>query len=93
MFKFKVYKKFFKPFIWWLTEYEMRAYLYLLKAGLSTASQLSDEASIPYSKVYEALNSLERRGWIKSQEDRSRLYYPRSPKEALKRAGCVWRIK
>ncbi|MBS7654108.1 MAG: TrmB family transcriptional regulator [Candidatus Bathyarchaeia archaeon] len=66
-----------------LTEYEMRAYLYLLKAGLSTASQLSDEANIPYSKVYEVLNSLERKGWIRSQEGRPRLYYPKSPKEAI----------
>ena len=66
-----------------LTEYEMRAYLHLLKAGLSTASRLSDEANIPYSKIYEVLNSLERKGWIKSQKGRPRLYYPKSPKESL----------
>jgi len=66
-----------------LTEYETRAYLYLLSSGLSTASQLSENANIPYSKVYEILNSLERKGWIKSQENRPRLYYPKSPREAL----------
>jgi len=66
-----------------LTEYEIRAYLYLLSSGLSTASQLSENANIPYSKVYEILNSLERKGWIRSQENRPRLYYPKSPREAL----------
>ena len=66
-----------------LTEYEIRAYLYLLKYGLLTASRLSEMASIPYSKIYEVLNSLERKGWVKSQESRPRLYYPKSPREAL----------
>ncbi|MEM2341297.1 MAG: helix-turn-helix domain-containing protein [Candidatus Bathyarchaeia archaeon] len=66
-----------------LTDYEIRAYLYLLSAGLSTASQISESANIPYSKIYEVLNSLERKGWIKSQEGRPRLYYPKSPREAL----------
>lgn len=66
-----------------LTDYEIKAYLYLLSAGLSTASQISESANIPYSKIYEVLNSLERKGWIKSQEGRPRLYYPKSPREAL----------
>lgn len=66
-----------------LTEYEIRAYTYLLKSGLSTASQISENASIPYSKIYEVLNSLEHKGWIKSQGGRPRLYYPKSPREAL----------
>ncbi|MEM1582777.1 MAG: helix-turn-helix domain-containing protein [Candidatus Bathyarchaeia archaeon] len=66
-----------------LTDYEIRAYLYLLRAGLSTASKISEDANIPYSKIYEVLNSLERKGWIKSQEGRPRLYYPKSPREAL----------
>ncbi|MBS7606582.1 TrmB family transcriptional regulator [Candidatus Bathyarchaeota archaeon] len=66
-----------------LTEYEIRAYTYLLKSGLSTASQISENANIPYSKIYEVLNSLEHKGWIKSQGGRPRLYYPKSPREAL----------
>ncbi|MBS7634379.1 helix-turn-helix domain-containing protein [Candidatus Bathyarchaeota archaeon] len=76
-----------------LTEYEMRAYLYLLKAGLSTASQLSDEANIPYSKVYEVLNSLERRGWIKVRRIGLGFITRGLLKKPLKRIGCVWRIK
>ncbi|MEM2110779.1 MAG: TrmB family transcriptional regulator [Candidatus Bathyarchaeia archaeon] len=66
-----------------LTEYEIRAYLYLLQAGEITASQLSENTDVPYSKVYEVLNSLEKKGWIKNQGGRPRLYYPKSPTEAL----------
>lgn len=66
-----------------LTEYEIEAYTHLLKSGLSAASQISENANIPYSKIYEVLNSLEHNGWIKSQGGRPRLYYPKSPREAL----------
>jgi len=66
-----------------LIDYEIKAYLHLLGAGLSTASQISEGANIPYSKIYEVLNSLERKGWIRSQESRPRLYYPKSPREAI----------
>jgi sugar-specific transcriptional regulator TrmB len=66
-----------------LTEYEIRAYLFLLQTGVTTADQVSKHANVPYSKVYEVLNSLERRGWIKTQAGRPRRYFPRSPVEAL----------
>ena len=66
-----------------LTEYEIRAYLYLLQVGGATANRLSNDTDIPYSKVYEVLNSLERKGWMKKQDGRPRLYYPKSPVEAL----------
>jgi len=66
-----------------LTEYETRAYLYLLQEGVSTASQISNETGVPYSKIYEVLNSLERKGWVKTQTNRPRQYYPKPPSEAL----------
>jgi sugar-specific transcriptional regulator TrmB len=66
-----------------LTEYETRAYLYLLQVGVTTASQISNESNVPYSKIYEVLNSLERKGWAKTQSDRPRRYYPKSPSEAM----------
>jgi sugar-specific transcriptional regulator TrmB len=66
-----------------LTEYETRAYLYLLQVGVTTASQISNETEIPYSKIYEVLNSLERKGWVEAQTNRPRQYYPKSPSEAL----------
>lgn len=66
-----------------LTDYEARAYLSLLEVGVATASQISDHAEIPYSKIYEVLNSLERKGWIETQAERPRRYYPKPPLEAL----------
>jgi sugar-specific transcriptional regulator TrmB len=66
-----------------LTEYETRAYLFLLQVGVTTASQISNETDVPYSKIYEVLNSLERKGWVETQTNRPRRYYPKSPSEAL----------
>jgi len=66
-----------------LTEYETRIYLTLLEMGASTASRISEHANVPYSKIYEALNSLEEKGWIETQTGRPRRYYPKPPIEAL----------
>jgi sugar-specific transcriptional regulator TrmB len=37
---------------------------------------------VPYSKIYEVLNSLKQKGWIKSTEARPSKYYPVPPLEA-----------
>ena len=66
-----------------LTEYEMLAYLSLLKAGQMTAENVSQASSIPYTKVYSVLEGLERRGWVEMQRGRPRKYYARSPIDAL----------
>jgi len=66
-----------------LTDYETRAYLALLKEGALTASQVSENAEVPYSKVYETLTSLERKGWIETEQGRPTRYYPKAPSEAL----------
>jgi len=66
-----------------LTDYEIRAYLHLLRIGVTSASQISEHTNVPYSKIYEVLNSLERKGWIETSPGRPRRYYPKSPIEAL----------
>jgi len=66
-----------------LSAYEIDAYLILLEQGQLTAMEISKGASVPYSKIYEALNSLKEKGWIKSNESRPFKYYPVSPVEAL----------
>jgi sugar-specific transcriptional regulator TrmB len=66
-----------------LTDYETRAYLALLERGVLTASQISEEANVPYSKVYETLTSLERKGWIEMERGRPGRYYPKAPSDAL----------
>ncbi len=66
-----------------LTGYETRAYLALLEGGVLTASQVSENAGVPYSKIYETLTSLERKGWIETEHGRPGRYYPKAPSEAL----------
>jgi len=67
-----------------LTEYETLAYLALVGSGEITAKGISESTSVPYSKVYGVLDSLERKGWAEVRGGRPRLYYPRSPVEALR---------
>ena len=66
-----------------LTDYETRAYLALLGRGALSASEVSENAQVPYSKVYETLASLEGKGWVESQRGRPTRYYPKAPSEAL----------
>jgi len=69
-----------------LTEYETRAYLILLERGVMTASEVSEYGGVPYSKVYETLNSLERKGWIEVERGRPSRYFPKAPSESLEAA-------
>jgi len=66
-----------------LTQYETRAYLVLIEEGVMTASEISARGNVPYSKIYETLNSLEKKGWIETERGRPRRYYPKSPSESL----------
>ena len=69
-----------------LREYETRAYLTLLERGAMTASEVSQQGSVPYSKVYETLNSLERKDWIEVEQGRPSRYFPKAPSESLEAA-------
>lgn len=66
-----------------LNAYETDTYIALLEGGQMTAMEISREARVPYSKVYEVLNSLKQKGWIKSSESRPSKYYPVPPLEAV----------
>ena len=66
-----------------LNAYEIDAYIVLLEGGQMTAMEISREASVPYSKIYEVLNSLKQKGWVKSTESRPFKYYPVPPVEAM----------
>jgi len=67
-----------------LNAYEIDAYTALLEGGQMTAMEISQEAKVPYSKMYEVLNSLKDKGWIKSNETRPFKYYPVPPLEATR---------
>jgi sugar-specific transcriptional regulator TrmB len=66
-----------------LTDYEVRAYVSLLENGPMIASQISSGTGVPYSKIYEVLGNLERKGWVESEHGRPSKYYPKSPSTAL----------
>ncbi len=67
-----------------LNAYEIDTYIVLLKGGQMTAMEISQQANVPYSKMYEVLNSLKEKGWIKSSETRPFKYYPVPPLEATR---------
>jgi len=72
---------------------ETRAYLALVDKGVLTASQISEYAEVPYSKIYEVLASLERKGWVKAERGRPSKYYPKSPSEALDLEAAKLRLE
>ncbi len=66
-----------------LTGYESAAYLSLIERGVMTASKISESTDVPFSKVYEVLNGLVRKGWIDVERGRPSRYFARSPVEAF----------
>ena len=66
-----------------LTGSEVKAYVALLRGGTMTASEVSRQARIPYSKVYDALESLHSRGWVEEQKSRPIVYTAKPPDTAL----------
>src|SRR5271157_430939 len=66
-----------------LTGSEVKAYVALLKGGTMTASEVSRMARIPYSKVYDALESLHKKGWVEEQKRRPIVYTAKPPDTSL----------
>lgn len=62
-----------------LTEYEIKAYTTLVEYGEQTAAEVSRRSGVPYSKIYEVLNSLEEKGWVTSVRSRPSRFYPKHP--------------
>ena len=73
-----------------LTDYEIRSYTSLLEIGPATASELSESSSVPYSKIYEVLGSLEKKGWIEMEHGRPSKYYPKPPSVAMEITKSQW---
>lgn len=48
-----------------LTEYEAKAYMALLNAHLNTATQVSQKSNVPRTRIYQVLESLQRKGWVR----------------------------
>ncbi|MFW9905543.1 MAG: TrmB family transcriptional regulator [Candidatus Thorarchaeota archaeon] len=66
-----------------LSNYESRAYLTLLSAGIRTAKEIANESKIPFGRVYDVLTSLEDKGLADTQESRPKKFAAKEPKIAL----------
>ncbi|MBN1681055.1 MAG: TrmB family transcriptional regulator [Anaerolineae bacterium] len=68
------------------TEYEAKVYIALLRSHPATGYQLSKQAGIPRSMVYEALGRLDARDAVlKTEEAKATLYRPMPPDALLNR--------
>lgn len=66
-----------------LSEYETTAYVSLLCLGTSTASEVSADAGIPQSRVYDTLGTLETKGFVVIQPGRPKKFGPVEPEVAV----------
>jgi sugar-specific transcriptional regulator TrmB len=76
-----------------LNTYEIDAYLAVLEGGQMTAMEISKKAKVPYSKIYEVLNSLKDKGWVKRVETRPTKYHPVAPLDAIANARLKFEEK
>ncbi|HDI12494.1 MAG: hypothetical protein DRN83_01055 [Hadesarchaea archaeon] len=67
-----------------LTEYEARTYTTLVSNGPSTAGDLSKASNVPYSRIYEILSKLERKGWVEIRATRPIMYKAKAPAEVVR---------
>ncbi len=74
-----------------LNEYESRTYAALVMNGPSTVKEIRESAGIPYSREYDVLESLEKRGFVRMQPGRPRIYSAVDPRKVLKRE-CEIRV-
>jgi len=66
-----------------LAGYEIKAFTTLIKTGELTASNLSQQCGVAYSRIYDVLAELEKKGWVVSDKSRPSKYFAKSPNSAL----------
>ena len=66
-----------------LTEYEIRAYINLLKLREANAEQLSEIGNIPLPRVYDTLVELQKKGFVLISKGRPKRFKFVSPRKAL----------
>jgi len=70
-----------------LTDYEARIYLALVEGQQLDARGLSQASEVPYSKIYEVVSRLEKKGLVEVHRGRPMLFRAASPDKALERWG------
>ena len=69
------------------TEYETSIYLTLVTEGALNAKELSKKSKVPYSRIYQIIQSLINKGFVlRNEEDRPTLYNATPPMDAIQNA-------
>jgi len=68
-----------------LCKYEARAYLTLLKHGPQNYKGLTELSGIPYGRIYCTMKSLTKKGWIKTLDQRPKIFYAVDPETPLRK--------
>jgi sugar-specific transcriptional regulator TrmB len=66
-----------------LTEYEIKAFVTLLKLKVATAEQISEVGNIPLPRVYDTLSELKNKGFVLISKTRPKRFKSTSPEKAL----------
>lgn len=66
-----------------LTKYESEAFNFIILHGPVEAGEISRSGNIPYGKIYETLNKLEKYGFIEIQNSRPKRYFSRNINVAI----------
>ncbi len=66
-----------------LNEYQSKCLCTLIKQGDMTAEEVSEEAEVPYSKVYSVLKNLEDMGMVISTEERPKRFVAKDEEKAI----------
>ncbi len=66
-----------------LTEYESKVIVSIIKLGEGSAKDISFNSGVPYSRIYETINSLLKKDWIKKKDLRPALFYPGNVEEKI----------
>jgi len=66
-----------------LTQYESAAYTALISLISATATEISQTANIPRSRVYDILKSLKRKGFIEIEKGKPLRYHVIAPREII----------
>jgi sugar-specific transcriptional regulator TrmB len=66
-----------------LSKYESMAYTTLLKFHLNSATMLAEKSGVPRTKIYQVLESLQDKGWIKVFSGAPLLFKATQPEEII----------
>nr|MDO8087209.1 helix-turn-helix domain-containing protein [Candidatus Sigynarchaeum springense] len=68
-----------------LSKYESMVYTTLLRFHLNSATMLAEKSGVPRTKIYQVLESLQEKGWIKVYSGAPLLFKASQPDDVIER--------